>query len=501
MANLILSVDAGTTSTKAALFNEEGRCLSTVTQEYELIAPDPVTLELDVQTYWRAASNAVRQIVEKSGTAPQEIAALGISSQGETLICLDEKGNPLRRAIVWLDNRSAAQAVSIREEFGLERFYRTTGQPEIVPTWPATKILWLREHEPEVFARTVKFLLVEDYLIYRLTGRYVTEPSMVSSSGYFQMPEWDWWDEMLSFLGVGRERLPEVLHSGTTVGPLTPEAAQELGLDESTIVSTGAMDQVCAMIGSGNITPGTVTESTGAALAVCATVTAPTYDEKMRLPCHCHGVSGRYMLMSWNPTSGMVLKWFRDKFCSDMERDKSMSYDLMCAEARQVPPGCEGLIMLPYLSGVTSPEFNPNARGVFFGFTLGHSRRHFIRSIIEAVAYMLRANLEVLRDVGIDLEEILSVGGAARSDFWCQVKADVIGKPVLSVDTDEAACRGAALLAGVAAGIYSDLQEATSRGIAIRRSFLPDNEKRAVYDQGYAAHWRLYESTQDLLLP
>src|SRR5574341_689135 len=398
--NAILAVDLGTTALKCALHDARGRVLAKAAEEYQLITPDPLSVEMEVETYWQAFKAAVAKVLKESAVPPSEIKSLGISAQGETLILVDGAGRPLRRAIVWLDNRAQAEAEDLGERFGHRAAYEITGQVRLVPTWPAAKILWLRRHEPEVVARTAKFLLIEDYFLHRLTGEYACEGSLVTSTCYWNFQTRQWWPEMLAALGIRDDQLPQLRESGVPVGKLRPEVAEELGLSPHTIACTGALDQACGAIGVGNLRPGIFSENTGAALAICATVNQPTLDPTGQMPCHYHGVPGLYMEHTFTG-GGMVLRWFRDAF-AQVERQVAQAsgldaYDLMGAEAAQVAPGCEGLVMLPHLQGAMAPEANPKAKGVFYGFTLRHGRNHFIRAILEAVGFIVRRNIEVDR--------------------------------------------------------------------------------------------------------
>ncbi len=293
--DMILAVDLGTTAIKTSLFDEHGRLLVGAAREYELSTPTPLSVELDVEGYWAAFRATIAEILARWPDAPGHIRALGISAQGETLICADSAGEILRPAIVWLDNRAQEEAAALAAHFTNETCYRVTGQVSFVPTWPAAKILWLREHEPAVFRRTATFLLIEDWLIHRLTGVAACEGSLVTSTAYWDFTKRTWWPEMLGYLGIDEGRLPELRESGSPVGPILAPVARELGLDPSTVVCMGALDQAAGAIGVGNIRPGVFSENTGAALAICATVPGPTFDPAAQMPCHCHGVPGLYM--------------------------------------------------------------------------------------------------------------------------------------------------------------------------------------------------------------
>jgi sugar (pentulose or hexulose) kinase len=468
-----LAIDAGTTSMKAAIFDADGNLLAVDRQEYRLETPAPTVVELDAEVYWTACCRAVRAVVEASATPPAEIVSLCISSQGETLIPVDSAGEPLRRAIVWLDNRAVEEARLIREAFGDEAMYRVSGQPEIVPTWPACKILWLGRHEPDLFRRTDKFLLLEDFLLHRLTGQFVTEYALQTSSLLLDIVAKDWNWPVLDFVGITPDRLGRLMEPGAVVGPLAGPGAAQAGLSPATTAVTGAMDQVLGALGSGNIAPGLVTENTGGALAVVATLDGP-------------------------------LKWFRDAFfaaeAEEVRRAGLDPYDVMTRDAVGTPAGSDGLVALPHLEGAACPEFNPAARGVFFGATLRHTRAHFVRALLESVAYMLKRDVDLLQELGVPVRELRSAGGGARSDLWLHIKADVLQLPVATVACEETACLGAAILGAVATGTYTSLEQAVARMARLRGRIEPDPTNAKAYRQGYARYVELYERLKPMFV-
>jgi xylulokinase len=493
----ILAFDLGTTALKCALHDVNGTVLAKASEEYRLITLHPDWVEMDVETYWQAFKSAVGKVLKESAVDPAEIKALGVSAQGETLIVVDREEKPLRRAIVWLDNRAQGEADELGDLFGHQNAFEVTGQVKLVPTWPASKILWLRKCEPELFERVGKFLLIEDYFLHRLTGEYVCEGSLLTSTCYWNFRTRAWWKEMLQALGVSEEQLPQYRESAEVVGTLRTEIAEELGLSPSTAVCTGALDQACGAIGVGNIKPGIFSENTGAALAICATVNQPVIDPRNEMPCHYHGLPGLYMLHTFT-SGGIVMRWFRDEFAGPEMRVSKTSgldaYDLMGMEAARVQPGCEGLVMLPHLQGAMAPEANPKASGVFYGFTLRHGRGHFTRAIMEGVCFIVRRNIEVIEGVGVPVNEVRSLGGGARSRIWKQMEADIVRRPVLTTTNEEAATLGAAILAGKAVGLYSSVEEAAEQMIQIKERFEPNPANRAVYDDTFGTYVKLYDA-------
>ncbi|MHB1296821.1 MAG: xylulokinase [Anaerolineae bacterium] len=498
----LLGIDAGTTSMKAAVFDLDGHMLGMDLQEYDLLAPGPALVELEPETYWKACCQAVRNAVERAGSPP--IAALSISSQGETLIPVDAAGRPTRRAIVWLDNRAVDEARYLAERFDADTIYHTTGQAEITPTWPACKLLWIQRHEPQVWASSSRFLLLEDYLLYRLTGRFVTEYSMQSDSLLLDIVRGEWWAPMLDAIGLTPDRLPELVPPGTIVGPLSAEGREALGIRGDGSVVAGAMDQFLGAVGAGNVAPGVVTETTGGALAVVVTLEEPRFDPQRRVPCHYHAQPNLYALLPWSQTAGMAYRWFRDQFYQVENVVAGASgmdgYVLMDRAAARVPAGSDGLVVLPHLEGAACPEFNPAARAVFFGATLRHTKAHFARGIMESVAYMLRRDLDLVQQLGVEINEVRSIGGGAHSKLWLQIKADVLQKPLNTVEVDEVACLGACIVAANAIGAVPGLAEAVARMVRPKETILPRAENAAVYDCGYATYTELYSRLEPMFL-
>jgi xylulokinase len=477
--DLLLGIDAGTTSVKAGLFSPNGQCLAVARQEYQLATPHASWAELDPEMYWQACVDTVQKAVRGAGVTPEQVAALCVSSQGETLIALDAKGTPVHPAIVWLDNRATREAETLADRFSSE-VYEVTGIPEIIPTWTACKILWLKQNQPEAFNRAAKFLLVQDYLIYRLTGRYATNNSVSCTTLYFDIVHDRWWQPVLDHIGIRHEQLPDLIPPGSVIGELTQAVALQIGLPQTTKVLGGGMDQSVGAIGAGNILPGVVSETTGAALTIQVTIPAPDVDKSKVVPVYSHSVPNGYLFVPVCPTAGMAYKWFRDTFAgsevAQAEGQGADSYDLLNRLAAGAPPGCDGLVMLPHLMGAYSPEPNPTARGSFTGFTLSHTRSHFARAILEGVAFLLNQNLEALRQAGIEIKEIRSTGGGARSPLWNQIKADVCNLPVVTLRSEETALLGDAILAGVASGSFRTIQEGCEKMVVLKDRVIPDGQ-------------------------
>lgn len=474
--SILLGIDAGTTSVKAGLFSQDGCCLGVARREYQLATPAADRAELDPEIYWQSCIVVVREVLQETGITSNKVKALAISSQGETLITLDGEGKVIYPAIVWLDNRAFEQAELLKSQFQPE-VYTRTGIPEIVATWPACKLLWLKQNEPEVFSHADKFLLVQDYLIYRLTGRFITDGSISCTTMYYDIRANTWWVEMLSAIGVRQEQLPRIGLPGSRIGRLSADAATILGLSVDTSVVAGGMDQAVGAIGAGNYKPGIISETTGAALAIQATITNPDLDSRKLVPVYIHSVRGMYLFVPVCPTAGMAFKWLRDTFAQNemaqAQQDNSDAYGLLTDLAAQVPPGSDGLVMLPHLMGAFSPEPNLAARGTFTGFTLSHTRAHFVRALLEGVAFLLKQNLEMIKQTGIRVIEIRSTGGGAHSSLWNQIKADVCNLPVLTMESEETGLLGDAILAGVASGVFPSIQAGCKSMVRLKDHFQP----------------------------
>ncbi len=442
----LMGIDVGTTSVKTAIFNQKLEMLASSNIDYAIEAHGDV-VEFESEKYW----DIVKTELEKLDVA---VDALAIDTQCETLILTDEDGNPVRKAIVWLDNRATKEAELIEKHFGRKRVYEVTGQPEITATWPACKLLWVKKNEPEIWAKTKKIFLLEDYLLYKLTGKFVTEKTLQSSTIYFDINKAEWWKEMLDFIGVETSMLPQLEDSGVYIGDY-----------KGIKIVTGAMDQVSGAIGAGVIKKGIVSEMTGTTMVIfspCDDV--PEYNPNSIIPCH-YNYDGKYCLLTWSSTAGMALKWFKNALCEDF------SFRELDELAEKVAPGCDGLTFLPYLCGSTMPKYNPEARGSFTGLTPEHTRGHFVRSIMEAISSTLKENLDY---VNPDVTEIRAMGGGANSKLWCQMKADMTKKTLVTLKNNETACLGGAILAGVGTGVFESVEDVLDL-ITIKDTFTPND--------------------------
>ena len=450
MKNL-MGIDIGTTSLKGCVFDENGNELASVTKSYTLIT-DGERVEFPAEKYFELFEEAYEELSKQA-----RIDAFAIDTQGETLIFLDKEGKPLMNAIVWLDNRAETQAKAMEEKFGLKTVYEVTGQTEVPAGYPAPKVLWLKEERPELFAKLDKILLLEDYLLYRITGKFDCERSLYASTLYLNVRTGEYWKEMLDFIGIDESYLPALHESGERVGEY-----------KNAVVCTGALDQISGFIGSGIVEEGTISEMTGTALAVCALAKdLPPYFDGIKVPAY-YIAKDKYCLLMWAPTAGMVMEWFKKNFYFDA------NYDKINEEAAKVPLGSEGLVLSPNMRGSVMPVNDPDLKGGAYGIDLKHTRAHFARAIMESVACLLRRYLEYLQ---IPVTEVVAMGGGAKSALWRQIKADITGKKVVTLKNNETGCLGTAILAGYGSGVYKDMTEAVLKIVERKDETTPKADK------------------------
>lgn len=502
MKEYILGIDVGTTSTKVAVFDFSGVQQASAVVEYSLLTPSTNFIEAPCDVYMHSIQECMRIIREKKTIDTNDITIVGFSVQGETLCLLDENCTPLKNAIVWMDNRAGEQAEKLRERFGDELCYQVTGQVSFEACWPAAKLLWVKENEPDLFSKIRHILLLEDYIIYQMTGKFVAEGSLLTSTEYWDFRTKQYWGDMLEYLEVDPMWLPEIKESGEVVGTIMPQIASLLGISPNAKICTGCLDQAAGAIGVGNIEPGIFSENIGAALAICVPTKELTYDPNRQMPVHYFAMPDTYMMHTFT-TGGMCLRWFRDGFCADEIRMQDVtgldSYYLMDKEAERIAPGSDGLITLPHLQGSMAPDVNLNAKGVFYGATLKHQRAHFIRSIMESLGYIICRNLEAIGKMGLEVKQIRTMGGGSKSDVWNQIKADITGKTLnITYSAQDTACLGAAILAGHAVGVFDTIESAVKSMVKIRKTFEPNLKNHELYKKQYKKFNVLFNSLAKL---
>lgn len=484
----LITLDVGTTAVKVGLFNEKLEMLKVIIREYSLETPGAGLVELNPDVYWDNVVAGIRQILKETDTKAEEVVSITATTQGETLIPLDENGAVLHNAVVWLDSRAQEEAEFVASKIEPLEFYAKTGVPEVNGYCPIAKLLWFKNKRPEVYQKAYKFLLLEDFLVYKLTGKCVTNPGLMCTTGYFDIQRNCIWDEILDSCGLDSKKIPEVLPCGVKVAAVSPGAAEELGLTGQTVVTTGAMDQVTGAVGSGNISEGMVSETTGTAMVIAASTANPKLDQLSTVNVYSHAVPGLYLNISMLQTAGVLLKWFRDELCKDLPKDEA--FNLMSDLAGNVPPLSRGLFLYPHYTGIQEPVSDDNARGVFFGLGLDTGRDCMIRALFEGVGYAMRENLEFM---GLEPDRLVSLGGGSKSDVWCQIKSDICSVPVDVPMVTEAASLGAAILGGVACGIFKDIQEPLGL-LSMKKSYSPSAENHEIYEDGYRKYKMMYQT-------
>ena len=483
MEKYILAVDLGTTIVKFGLYDSHLNEICNHSLKYELDINFNF-IEFDAEKYWNTCKKGILELLLKSKIEPKKVISISLSSQAETLVVLGSNGKPLIKAISWLDSRSSSECRILKDNFSIDEGYKITGQPDIVTTWPITKMLWIKRNKKEIFAKAYKYILLKDYIIYKFTGKFISEYTVYNFSYYFDIINKRYWEDILNFVGINTSQLPLLIEPGEMAGNLLKENIGEFNFSSDVNLNVGALDQMAGMIGVGNIEEGIVSEATGTVLAICTIVNKPLIN-RYRIPCHYNAIKDTYILLPICESGGICLEWFKNNFYSDK------SYDHINKEIEKVPPGSNGLIFLPYLTGVNSPELDPNAKGVFYGINILSSRAHFARSVMEGIAYLIRKNLDCLQKLNIRTNKLISLGGGSKSNVWNQIKADVIGKDIIVTGQDESASLGAAILAAVNLGFYRDIGTAVNNLLGINRKFFSNNNLE--YNRGFEIFFQLHE--------
>jgi len=491
---IYLGIDIGTSGTKALAIDDSGRILADATSaEYPLYQPQPGWSEQNPEDWWQATQATVRAVLSKAAAKPEEVKAIGLSGQMHGSVFLDDKHHVIRPALLWNDQRTATECQEIeRRAGGREALIRMVANPALTG-FTAPKILWLRNREPENFAKLRKVLLPKDYIRFRLTGEFATEVSDASGMLLLDVAKRRWSGELLSALELEERLFATCYESHEVTGRLTKEAADALGLTTSCAVVGGAGDCAAGAVGNGIVTTGSASTSLGTSGVVFVHSDEVKIDPRGRVHTFCHAVDGKWHMMGVNLSAGGALQWFRNALCPTVKD----AYRVLDDEAAAVPPGSQGLVFLPYLSGERTPHADPNARGCFIGLSLAHGRGHLARAVMEGVTYNLRESLEIFRALKVPITEIRASGGGAKSRLWRQIQADVFGQSVVTLNAEEGPAYGVALLAAVGAGAYRTIQEACSAAIRVVGETKPDSAAHQRYERGFAIYRGLYDKLKD----
>lgn len=496
----VIGVDLGTSGTKTVLFSTDGQPIASKTIEYPLYQPQNGWAEQAPEDWWHAACGSMKEVISKSGINPKDIKGIGISGQMHGLVMLDKAGNVLRRSIIWCDQRTAAECDEITNKVGANRLIELTANPALTG-FTASKILWVRNNEPEIYEKCAHILLPKDYVRYMLTGEFATEVSDASGMQLLDVPNRCWSDEVLSKLGIDKSLLAKVYESPEITGKVTAQAAELCGVPEGTPVVGGAGDNAAAAVGTGTVQDGIAFTTLGTSGVVFAHTDKLSIDPKGRVHTFCCAVPGAWHVMGVTQAAGLSLKWFRDNFCdAEMAAAKGMKKDpyyLMDKQAENIPIGAERLLYLPYLMGERTPHLDPNCRGAFIGLSAMHTRQHMLRAVMEGVVYSQRDSVEVLRGMGVKINDMLACGGGGTSPLWRQMLADVYGCPVKTVVSKEGPALGVAILASVGTGIYKSVQEACKEVIKTNPAQNPIAANSAEYEKFYKMYTELYPALKE----
>ena len=491
--SLLLGIDIGTSGNKAILIAPDGGVRAEAVTEYQMAVPRPGWAEQNPEDWWQATVASIRQVLAHA--AGDSIVGIGLTGQMHGLVLLDDEGKVLRPCIMWNDQRTATQCAEIEQKVGRAKLLELAGKPALTG-FTAGKILWVREHEPSVYDRARHVLLPKDYVRYRLTGTFAMDVADGSGTLLMDVGKRVWSDELLRLLDIPREWLPTLHESHEVVAQVSAAAASSIGLRVGTPVVAGAGDQAAQSIGTGIAGPGVVSVTIGTSGVVFAATSKYTFDPTGGLHSYCHAVPDTWHLMGVTLSAGGSLRWFRDALCAPEKAEAVRTgrdvYDIITDLAATTPAGSDGLLFLPYLTGERTPHADPDARGVFFGLSLRHSKAHMARAVLEGVTFSLRECLDLLCGLGQSCTRVRVSGGGSRSAFWRQMMADVFGVEIVEVNVTQGAAYGAALLAGVGTGVFSNAEQACERTVHETGSSIKPGPGTGAYAEAYERYRALY---------
>ena len=486
---MLLGLDIGTGGTRAVLVDQHGRLVASAAVEHAAFrSPHPGWAEQDPEDWWRAAQGAIRDVMAAAGTP--RIDAIGLTGQMHGAVMLDAAGEVLRPSLIWCDQRTDEECDWLHAEIGRERLIELTANPAL-PNFTLTKLLWVRKHEPEIFARIAHVLCPKDYVRYRLTGTYAMDVQEASGTLLLDVAHRRWSSEVARIAGIPEGWLPDLFESPEICAKLS-EVAGGLGLVPGTPVVAGAGDQGAGAVGMGILAPGSVSATIGTSGVVFAATAAPTRDPLGRLHTFCHAVPGRWHVMGVTQAAGLSLRWLRDTIAPGTD------YDSLTAGAAEVAAGSDGLLWTPYLLGERTPHLDSSARAAFVGLTAGHTRAHLVRAVLEGVAYSLKDTFTLFAELGIPAKGVRLGGGGARGPLWREIQAAVYGYTTDVLVAEEGGAFGAALLAGVGVGVWSDLEAACGAAIEVAQQIEPDAKAVERYAVGYQAYRKVYPALKGI---
>jgi xylulokinase len=493
----LLGIDVGTGGTRAVGIDEKGKVVASATAEHAPFASLRTGwAEQDPRDWWRATIEAVRAVLAQPGISAEEIGGVGFSGQMHGATLLDEGGEVLRPALIWCDQRTPEQCLAITERVGADRLIELTSNPALTG-FTLPKLLWVRDHEPDIWARVRTVLLPKDYVRLRLTGERATDVADASGTLLFDVAKRRWSRAMLDAMEMDGAYLPAVFESPEVTGQVSESGATATGLRAGTPVVAGAGDQAAGAVGMGIVRAGTISATIGTSGVVFAATDRPSLDLQGRVHTFCHAIPGRWHVMGVTQAAGLSLRWFRDQFGAGTE-DGRDPYERLTEEAANAPAGADGALWAPYLMGERTPHLDPSARGALVGLTASHTRAHVVRAILEGVAFSLRDTFEIFKEMNVPVETIRLGGGGARSSIWRQIQADVYGHEVEMVAAEEGAAYGAALLAGVGSGIWPSVDAACGAVVRVAVRVTPNRVNQSLLDRNYQAFRRLYPALRSI---
>lgn len=495
--NYILGIDLGTSGLKTVLFSENGEKVASSTVEYDLIQPQNGWAEQDPNSWWNATITTVKDVLSKSQINPAQIKGVGISGQMHGLVMLDKNGEVIRNAILWCDGRTSKQCQEITEKIGREKLIAITANPALTG-FTAGKILWVRENEPQNYAKCETILLPKDYLRFKLTGKYGAEVSDASGTNLFDIKKRDWSDEILTILDLDKKMFPQMAQSADIAGTISEKASEITGLSSQTIVCYGAGDNAAAAVGTGVVSEGKAFTTIGTSGVIFAHSDKLQIDKLGRVHTFCSAVPDSYTVMSCTLSAGLALKWFRDNFCTSEEEVAKLlsmdSYALIDSGVKNIEIGSDHLIFLPYLMGERSPILDEKARGVFFGLSAIHTKYHMARAIMEGVMFAQKHCLEVINEMGVYPKQMYACGGGGKSEIWRQMMADMYAADVITNQNEEGPALGVAILASVASGIFPNIPTACKCLIAQKGVQAPIENNSKKYEPYFGIYKSLYKN-------
>jgi len=493
----LIGIDVGTTGTKTIIIDEKGNLIASALEEYALSTPRPKWAEQNPEDWCQATFKSIKRAIIDSRVNSEDIAGVGLSGQMHGLVLIDKYYKVLRPAILWCDVRTTDQCHYITEKVGKDLLVKSTCNPAL-EGFTAPKLIWVRDNEPEIYEKAFKMLLPKDYVRFRLTGELASEVSDAAGTILFDVRNRRWSQEVLEKLDVSPDLMPPCYESIDICGRITSEIAEITGLKPGTPVVGGGADNACTAVGNGIVVTGRTSASIGTSGTMLTPTDTPEVDPGLRAHTFCHCVPNKWYVMGVMLSAGGAFRWFRDALCDkEVQQAKENGvdpYEILTEEAAQVEPGAEGLVFLPYLIGERTPHGDANAKGVFFGLTLRHRKEHLVRSVMEGVTYGMRDSLEIIKGLGLNTGQIRATGGGARSSLWRQMQADIYGAEVVTINIAEGPAFGAAILAGVGAKLYGEVQEVTDEIVKVTSRTKPIESNQNAYNAYFQVYRSLYPS-------